>query len=208
VQWGKNAAGEIEKRVEVVNDRELAAYNASIGSELAAQPRAGKCPHSFKVVNHGSINVFALRGGSAFERAGLIAAVENESPLACVLAHGRDPSGLARQMAAQAAYNPVEIARFFEKLEVAGGSRAPRFVSDHPNPGNRMKAIRTLAQARGQAWEAGWNISIHRSAARPERRECGRRRYRSLLSAAVDHQRKSETGDGRTCRPASLRRSQ
>ncbi len=51
---------------------------------------------------------------------------------------------LGAQIAAQAGYDPREIARFFEKLEGAQGSRSSRvaqFLSDHPNPGNRMKAI-------------------------------------------------------------------
>jgi beta-barrel assembly-enhancing protease len=48
---------------------------------------------------------------------------------------------LGAQIAAQAGYNPVEMARFFEKLEAEGGSRGPQFFSDHPNPGNRMQAI-------------------------------------------------------------------
>ncbi len=48
---------------------------------------------------------------------------------------------LGAQVAAQAGYNPVEIALFFKKLESEGGARGPQFFSDHPNPGNRMKAI-------------------------------------------------------------------
>ena len=35
----------------------------------------------------------------------------------------------------------IEMARFFEKLEAQGGHAGPQFLSDHPNPGNRMKAI-------------------------------------------------------------------
>jgi hypothetical protein len=46
-----------------------------------------------------------------------------------------------------AGYNPVEMARFFEKLEAEGGSRAPQFLSDHPNPGNRVAAVQ--AEIRG-----------------------------------------------------------
>jgi hypothetical protein len=33
------------------------------------------------------------------------------------------------------------MARFFEKLEASGGSRGPQFLSSHPNPGNRVKAV-------------------------------------------------------------------
>jgi beta-barrel assembly-enhancing protease len=44
---------------------------------------------------------------------------------------------------ADAGYNPVEMARFFEKLEAKGGSNSAlsQFLSDHPNPGNRVKAV-------------------------------------------------------------------
>ena len=45
---------------------------------------------------------------------------------------------------AKAGYNPVELARFFEKLEAQGGnqnSMVARFLSDHPSPGNRIQAI-------------------------------------------------------------------
>lgn len=48
---------------------------------------------------------------------------------------------LGSRIMAGAGYNPMEMARFFEKLEAGGGARAPQFFSDHPNPGNRVKAI-------------------------------------------------------------------
>lgn len=205
VQLGKEAAGQIEKQVEVVNNKELNDYITAIGTKLARQPQADKYPYTFKVVNDKSINAFALPGGPAFVHTGLIAAVDNESQLAGVLAHeivhvalrhgtnqvtkanliqlpamlasqklgggilgqlGQLGVGLGAnsllmkfsrtaetqadlmgaQIAAQAGYNPVEMARFFEKLEAAGGSRGPQFLSDHPNPGNRMKAIQNMIQ--------------------------------------------------------------
>ena len=50
------------------------------------------------------------------------------------------------QLMANAGYNPIEMARFFEKLEGSGGKAGPQFLSDHPNPGNRMKAIQEQIQ--------------------------------------------------------------
>jgi beta-barrel assembly-enhancing protease len=41
----------------------------------------------------------------------------------------------------KADYNPVALAQFFEKLEQQGGSNGPNFLSDHPNPGNRVAAV-------------------------------------------------------------------
>jgi Zn-dependent protease with chaperone function len=46
------------------------------------------------------------------------------------------------QMLADARYNPLELARFFEILEAKTRSdRMPQFLSDHPNPGNRVAAV-------------------------------------------------------------------
>lgn len=45
---------------------------------------------------------------------------------------------------AKAGYNPIELARFFEKLEAQGGNQnslVARFLSDHPSPGNRIQGI-------------------------------------------------------------------
>lgn len=201
VQLGKEAAAEIEKQVELVEDRELNAYISAIGARLAAQPQADKYPYTFKVVNDPSINAFALPGGPTYVHTGLIAAADNEAQLAGVLAHeivhvalrhGTNqvskanliqlPALLASkaigtgslleklaqvgiglgansvllkfsrtaetqadllgvQIAAQAGYDPREMARFFQKLEADGGPRVLQFLSSHPNPGNRMKAI-------------------------------------------------------------------
>ena len=48
------------------------------------------------------------------------------------------------EIMADVGYNPLELAHFFEKLESKGGqgnNRLAEFLSDHPNPGNRVKAI-------------------------------------------------------------------
>jgi Zn-dependent protease with chaperone function len=43
----------------------------------------------------------------------------------------------------KAGYNPTRLATFFEKLEKEGGGRGgPQFLSDHPNPGNRVQAVK------------------------------------------------------------------
>jgi Zn-dependent protease with chaperone function len=210
IQLGKEAAGEVEKQMQIIDNRELNAYISSIGSKLAAQPQADKYPYTFKVVNDTSINAFALPGGAAFVHTGLISAVDNEAQLAGVLAHeishvalrhGTNQASkanliqlpavlaskvagtssmlgqlsqigiglgansvllkfsrtaetqadlLGAQIAAGAGYNPIEMARFFQKLEAEGSSRGPQFLSDHPNPGNRMKAIEDEVRYMGQ----------------------------------------------------------
>ena len=47
------------------------------------------------------------------------------------------------EILADAGYNPMELARFFEHLEARTGRQGGliQFLSDHPNPGNRAEAI-------------------------------------------------------------------
>jgi predicted Zn-dependent protease len=48
---------------------------------------------------------------------------------------------MGSHLMAEAGYNPVEMAHFFEKLNTEGGSHGLQFFSDHPNPDNRERAI-------------------------------------------------------------------
>ena len=48
---------------------------------------------------------------------------------------------------AEAGYNPIEMAQLFEKLEAqAGQAQSAQFLSDHPNPGNRISAVQQEIQ--------------------------------------------------------------
>jgi len=53
---------------------------------------------------------------------------------------------LGAEIMAGAGYNPIELARFFEKLEAqtGKGSALSQFLSDHPNPGNRVQAVENV----------------------------------------------------------------
>jgi beta-barrel assembly-enhancing protease len=54
---------------------------------------------------------------------------------------------LGALMMADAGYNPIEMARFFEKLEAMGGrSGVPTFLSSHPNPGDRSRRVQDVIQ--------------------------------------------------------------
>ena len=87
VQLGKEAAAQVQKQMQVVNNPQLEAYVQRVASKLWSQPKAGDYPYSIKVVNDPSINAFALPGGPMFIHTGLIAAAENEAQIAGVLAH-------------------------------------------------------------------------------------------------------------------------
>jgi Zn-dependent protease with chaperone function len=203
VQMGQEAVKEIEKEVQVVDDKQLTNYVAGIGKRLAANSQEPDYPYTFKVVADDSINAFALPGGPIYVHSGLITAADNEAQVAGVLAHeighvalrhsthqitkarawqiplaiasgALDKSGGllgslaqmgvgfgvnslfmkysrdaekdadivgARTMAATG-YDPIEMARFFEKLQSEGGGGGmPQFFSDHPNPGNRVAYV-------------------------------------------------------------------
>ncbi|MDX2154584.1 MAG: M48 family metallopeptidase [Bryobacteraceae bacterium] len=63
---------------------------------------------------------------------------------------------LGARIMSQAGYNPLEMARFFEKLQAQGGSRAPQFLSSHPDPGNRERAVSAEVRALPRAnYDAG-----------------------------------------------------
>jgi thiamine biosynthesis protein ThiS len=56
---------------------------------------------------------------------------------------------MGSHLMAEAGYDPLEMARFFHKLN-AQGSHGLQFLSDHPNPDNRERAIQQEARALGQ----------------------------------------------------------
>lgn len=204
IQMGQEAAAQVEKTMPVVRSDELAGYLTRVGARLAQSKHAGTFPFHFSVINDKSINAFALPGGPIYVHTGLLAAVDNESQLAGVLAHEMShvglrhgthqattanfiqlPAALAAAMIGNktllgslaqlginigagslllkysrsaeseadlngarimndAGYNPLEMARFFEKLEsqASGGSNLlARWLSDHPSPGNRVKSV-------------------------------------------------------------------
>lgn len=211
VQMGKEAAAQVEKQFEVINNPELNAFVQGVANKIIAQPQAGKFPYTFKVVGDTSINAFALPGGAMFIHTGLITAADSEAQLAAVMAHEithvalrhgthqaskanliQIPAALAggmlgggllgsleqagigllangallkfsrdaetqadlmgAQMMAQAGYNPIEMARFFEKLEAetGKGNWVSSMMSDHPNPGNRVKNVENEIMAMPQ----------------------------------------------------------
>lgn len=60
-----------------------------------------------------------------------------------------DSDLLGMHTMAKAGYDPLDMARMFEKLEAAAGGsggKLQEFFSSHPNPGNRVKAIEEEVQ--------------------------------------------------------------
>jgi len=63
VQLGKEAAADVERQLEVLQNQEVESWLNEIGQRLARTPQANSYPYYFKLVNEDSINAFALPGG-------------------------------------------------------------------------------------------------------------------------------------------------
>jgi hypothetical protein len=63
----------------------------------------------------------------------------------------KEADALGARIMSQAGYDPLEMARFFEKLAAEGGARPPIFLSTHPDPGRRTE----LVQAEMATFPAG-----------------------------------------------------
>jgi predicted Zn-dependent protease len=89
IQLGQQAAAQVSKQYQVVQNQELQEYIRRIGERLAAtqEARSSGFPFTFTLVNDKSINAFALPGGPTFVHTGLILAADNEAQIAGVLAH-------------------------------------------------------------------------------------------------------------------------
>jgi len=57
-----------------------------------------------------------------------------------------EADALGAHIMSEAGYDPVALARFFDKLEAQGGPGVPEFLSDHPSPGNRVEAVQAEAR--------------------------------------------------------------
>ncbi|HEX6731914.1 MAG TPA: M48 family metallopeptidase, partial [Pyrinomonadaceae bacterium] len=91
VKLGRQAAGEVEQQMPLLNDSEVQSYVQRVGSRLVSSiPSQFQHPqfqYYFKVVNARDINAFALPGGPMYVNRGMIEAARNEGEMAGVMAH-------------------------------------------------------------------------------------------------------------------------
>jgi len=99
------------------------------------------------------IELPALLAGEVLGNRSILAALTNMGANSFILKFSRDAESeadaLGAHIMADAGYNPMEMANFFNKLQSVGGqgnSRLSQFLSDHPNPGNRERAIEAEVQ--------------------------------------------------------------
>jgi hypothetical protein len=91
VKLGREAAAQAEKQFPLLRDQEIESYVNEVGqrivSAIPAEFRQPQFRYSFKVVNAGEINAFALPGGPMFVNRGMIEAAKTEGEMAGVMGH-------------------------------------------------------------------------------------------------------------------------
>ncbi len=87
LELGQQAAAEAEKQFPILNDQRAQAYIRRLGENLAQYAPGEKFPYTFKLLNVGDINAFALPGGPTYINRGTIEAAKTEAELAGVMAH-------------------------------------------------------------------------------------------------------------------------
>lgn len=65
------------------------------------------------------------------------------------------------EIAARAGYDPRSAATLWQKMEKAGGSGPPQFLSTHPSPGNRQQTLAALAPQMMKYYEAPGPRPVH-----------------------------------------------
>lgn len=88
-EWrlGQQLSQNINSQVRLVNDPEANAYITRLGQALVSQTEMGQLPWQFHIINDPSVNAFNIPGGHVYVHTGLIAAADNASELAGVMAH-------------------------------------------------------------------------------------------------------------------------
>jgi predicted Zn-dependent protease len=87
VDVGQQVSIEAEQQLRMLGDSRVDDYVNALGQTLSSYAPGEPFPYSFKVVDDGAINAFALPGGPVYINRGVIAAADNEAQLAGVIAH-------------------------------------------------------------------------------------------------------------------------
>lgn len=87
VEIGQDYSREVDLRLPLVRDPEVARYLAVLGDSIASIADRRDLNWSFKLVNSREVNAFAIPGGFVYINRGLIERADNLSEVAGVLAH-------------------------------------------------------------------------------------------------------------------------
>ena len=128
------------------NEAQLAGVMAHEMSHVYMQhsaKQAGKTQTTAAIAGIAGALLGAITGGSMLGQ--LAQAGIQFGAQGIILKYSRSDEAQADAVGAiimyKAGYNPKAMADFFQKLEQKGGGGGPQFLSDHPNPGNRVEAV-------------------------------------------------------------------
>lgn len=86
-QLGNQLAQDIARQMPLSNDQQALAYVNQMGRKMVSQHQMGQLPWNFHIVNDPDVNAFNIPGGHVYVTTGLIAAADNASEFAGVVAH-------------------------------------------------------------------------------------------------------------------------
>jgi predicted Zn-dependent protease len=133
-----------------------------IGHEIA-HALANHTAERMSVVMASQLGVLAVGVASRDDR--MMAGAAAASLLAINLPNSRtaetEADRIGSELAARAGYHPDAAASLWRKMEEAGGSGPPQFLSTHPAPGNRQERLGRLAPEMMSFYEAPGERPIH-----------------------------------------------
>lgn len=184
-QLGQQLSQDIGRQLRMNNDSAVNDYIRSMGQRIVAQTPDpfNRLPWNFHVVDDPAINAFAIPGGHVYVNTGLIAAAENASQLAGVMAHEishvtarHTTEAISRQYGISIlaglvlGQNPNQLAEIAAQI-LAGGAMA-RFSREDEREADEL-GIRAMFQAgydpRGMA--AMFRMLLAQSKSNPGRLE-------------------------------------
>jgi hypothetical protein len=131
------------------NEGELAGVMAHEIMHVALRHGTNQATKAYVAKAGLGILTSVLAGGDNPNMANVMATIGGAGANALFLKFGRTAekeSDLAgARMMAEAGYDPRDMAGFFKTLQnMSGGQRTPEFLSDHPDPGNRIASIEQI----------------------------------------------------------------
>src|SRR5215471_9382167 len=87
VEQGAQVAKLVERQIGLYSLPEAQAYLRKVGDRLVTVVNAPRWKFSFQIVDQAEPNAFSIPGGGVYVSRGLLALIDREDELACVLAH-------------------------------------------------------------------------------------------------------------------------
>jgi hypothetical protein len=129
------------------NEGELAGVMSHEISHVALRHGTNQATKAY-IAKAGLSVLSGILGGESSDLGQIIGAVGGVGANALFLKFGRTAESQAdlegARIMAEAGYDPRDMANFFKTLQEQGGQRVPEFLSDHPDPGNRVAAVNAV----------------------------------------------------------------